>query len=123
MKNLFVAVFLILYSIICYGQNSQNVTIKFSVDVSEILNEIEDINTLGISGRRPHLRPREIIPLRVEGNGSYSVEMSFDKNNLGDTITYWYSHDLINLENLPYGQMGYRKVFIGPEDKELQIVK
>lgn len=107
----------------CQSKKGKVVNIVFNIDVSEIYEEIEDINTLGISGYRPHLLPRKIIPLTAKGDGIFSAEMSFDKEFVGDTITYWYSHDLIHLENLPYGQVGYREVIIGSENKELPIVK
>ena len=122
MKYLIISLLLICISS-CQSEKNNVVKIVFNVDVSEIQAEIEDVSTLGISGYRPHLLPRRVFPLKAQGDGIYSAEMSFDKEFLGDTITYWYSHGLIHLENLSYGQMGYRKVIIGAEDKELPIVK
>jgi hypothetical protein len=122
MKYLLISLLIIALSS-CQSKKNNVTKIVFNVDVSEIQGDIEDISTLGISGYRPHLLPRRIIPLIAQGNGIYSAEMSFDREFVGDTIIYWYSHDLIQLENLPYGQMGYRKVVIGPKDKNLPIVK
>ncbi len=122
MKYLIIGLLIICFSS-CQSEKNDVVKIEFKVDVSEIQDEIDDVNTLGISGYRPHLLPRKIVPLKAEGNGIYSAEMSFDKAFIGDTITYWYSHGLIHLENLPYGQMGYRSVILGPKDKNLPIVK
>ncbi len=70
MKMKYLLIFILAVAYLTSGQGHQieEVRITFRVDVSDILGDIEDVSTLGITGNLDPLKRRRVIPMQAEGD-------------------------------------------------------
>ncbi len=103
---------------ICACEKQQSVKrVTFKLDVSQIIDKIEDPSSIGISGSLKPLKWDSIFYLENLGNGIYSTTLSFDLNST-DTLFYRYIHSAVEWENWEMGIGADRMLLISKDTKE-----
>ncbi|WP_341227619.1 DUF3500 domain-containing protein [uncultured Arcticibacterium sp.] len=98
----------------------KNIEITFQIDMSEIIQDIEDPSTIGVVGSGP--LNWEITPLAEKGNGIYAVTFDWPlKDTLTIEYTFIHSHDTFDEGNI--GEAAYRKIKPTPGKQTLPLVK
>jgi hypothetical protein len=104
----------------CNSQKQNVANITFQIDMSEIIDEIEDHQTIGIVGSGPF--EWQVHQLEETSSNIFSATFEWEIEN-ADTIEYTYihSHDIFDEGNI--GVAAYRKLILAPGTKVLPIVK
>lgn len=103
----------------CKSKKQRIANITFQIDLSEIIDEIDDHQTIGIVGSGPF--EWQVHPLTESSNGIFSATFEWEVEQ-ADTIEYTFihSHDIFDEGNI--GEAAYRQVVLTPGIKVLPIV-
>ncbi len=85
----------------------KNIEITFQIDMSQIIQDIEDPSTIGIVGSG--LLNWEITPLKDKGNGIYAVTFDWPLKDTS-TVEYTFIHSYDTFDEGNIGEAAYRKI-------------
>ncbi|MCB0704278.1 MAG: DUF3500 domain-containing protein [Saprospiraceae bacterium] len=117
-KSLFLLALVFLFS--CQEQPSNLAEVTFQIDMSDILADIADPETIGIVGSGP--LEWAIIPLEDAGNGIFSKTFKW---NVEDSVMleYTFIHSYDTFDEGDIGDAAYRTYTLTPGQHVLPLVK
>jgi hypothetical protein len=104
----------------CQHKNKNIATITFQIDMSEVIHEISDPETIGIVGSGPLEWKREAM--QDMGDDIYSVTFEWPAEN-PDTMIYTFMHSYDIFDDSNIGVAAYRTLIVTPGKHILPIVK
>ena len=115
---------LILFSLFillsCQQKNKNIATITFQIDMSEVIENITDPETIAIVGSGP-LKWRRIA-MQDKGEGIYSVTFEWPAE-IPDTMLYTFMHSYDVFDDSNIGVAAYRSFIVSPGVHVLPVVK
>lgn len=108
---------LILCTLINCSQSNKGITIEFQLDLSKVIDKIDNPNSVGILGQAPLLsRAERSLMKKTTNQGIYSFSLNIPDSLVGKRLVYTYIVDSLTYENPRYGR---REIILPGQSKTL----